>query len=173
MTARDCRAAARQRLSGSVLLALILSTLAILAAAVGWMLAVDGFYALLDWGVFVALWPTLTEAVRVGLLLLGWWLFVTPMVCGMRGIAQAALDGLPVEPGAVFAPFGGWRSLGRAWGSVWPFRRGFWRRLGFRLSFVPWFLLGLGSGGVLLVLYVIPYFILAEVLFSRTTRPIH
>lgn len=172
MTARDCKAEAKRRLSGQALLALILASLAILAAAVGWMVCVDGFYALLDWGVYVAIWPTLMEVIRALALLGGWWLLLFPMAAGMRDMARALLDGGQAELGAVFAPFGSWRSLGRAWGAIWPFRRGFWRLLGFRLSFLPWVLLGLAGGGVLLILFVIPYFTLADVLYLRTLRPI-
>ena len=51
----------------------------------------------------------------------------------------------------------------------------FWETLFFECSFLLWFVLGLCTGGVLLVLYVIPYFILADtvyVLCRMGERPI-
>ena len=54
--------------------------------------------------------------------------------------------------------------------AVWRSMRLSWRALGetllFWMSFLPWFALGFATGGVMLVLYVLPYFILADTLYA-------
>lgn len=43
--------------------------------------------------------------------------------------------------------------------------RSFWETLLFWCTFLPWFALGLCTGGVMLILYVLPYFILADTVY--------
>lgn len=56
-------------------------------------------------------------------------------------------------------------------------RRSLWETLALRFSFIGWFALSFASAGVMLVLYVLPYFILADTayaqyLLARAAQPI-